>query len=853
MCHPSLELLSAVLPIGKKSRGTSLRWLFLSSAVVIASVVTPSASALNMLADITTNTVTDFGTYKPRLVNVTPSAAPYTIASDFSNVVNFSQFTFTDAQKNLLRHNGFVAIPKTYPSYGGPAPFGEMYDVYNYARDNDLPIFVTVDALLHTYHELYDYALRTIETQRFLRDLDRLTSAMITASRAQFNQATNSKVKAAAQLNVAYFAVATKLLSTTATIPADVAATVTAEIALINAHTAIALSPIFGYPEDYTQYVPRGHYTLSPELERYFRAMMWYGRMTFHSEAGVVSLAKAREATRRALLITQLMHKVSVTTEPALTVWERIYLPTVFFVGKSDDLTVYKYAAIARTIYGANLASVPVNSFGDEAKLTAFLNQVAALPPPLIAADEWGKGFRFMGQRFIPDSYMFEEMVLPRVPGRTMPRGLDVMAILGSPRAFEILDHVYHDTNYTSYVLQLNALKAEFAAMDDAVWAQNLYWNWLYCLMPMLAPKGAGFPTYMRAVAWMDKDLACVLGSWAELRHDTLLYAKQSSSMGASSQAFRDAFVEANPWAFARMASLTRLMIDGLSDQGLLLSEFGGRLRDLEQLLLSLKVIAEKELTNQPLTILECRLIRMIGRRLANLTIFEPRGDFTSDDDMALIADVHSDYVTGNCLEVGVGRPLTIYVVNKSENQLVIAIGSAFSYYEFPQPLSNRLTDEAWRQMLSSASPPTLQPWLGSYIDLSANFNLGTPRNAHDPYGNPYGTGWSAMTIRITAMSSWPDTCYNVRVRLPAYEVLFTSIALEATSGGYRKVIALPWVSGGRYETKVYEGVLALRGWPIGLVTATAYAPQNMGLFNTTTFSHAPPAAMPTRLWQRYY
>ena len=39
----------------------------------------------------------------------------------------------------------------------------------------------------------------------------------------------------------------------------------------------------------------------------------------------------------------------------------------------------------------------------------------------------------------------------------------------------------------------------------------------------------------MKNVAWTDKDLQTFLGSWTELRHDTLLYAKQSSTMLATS------------------------------------------------------------------------------------------------------------------------------------------------------------------------------------------------------------------------------------------------------------------------------------------------------------------------------
>ena len=68
------------------------------------------------------------------------------------------------------------------------------------------------------------------------------------------------------------------------------------------------------------------------------------------------------------------------------------------------------------------------------------------------------------------------------------------------------------------------------APIPAADWAQNLYWNWLYTLLPLLEPKGEGWPVFMQNQAWTDKSLNTALGSWAELRHDTILYAKQSET-----------------------------------------------------------------------------------------------------------------------------------------------------------------------------------------------------------------------------------------------------------------------------------------------------------------------------------
>ena len=200
-----------------------------------------------------------------------------------------------------------------------------------------------------------------MEYNFFVKDLEGLNAAMLQAAQAQYTAATDEKVREAARLNMAFFAVATRLLTPEAGVPAEVADLVEAELALIDAHAGFAPSPIFGYREDYSQYVPRGHYTRNETFQRYFRAMMWYGRMMFRLAPGTGAEAQeiGRRETRQAILITLAMSNAQVGDEPALEVWERIYGPTVFYVGRTDDLNVYDYLEVLRQVYGCLLYTSP--------------------------------------------------------------------------------------------------------------------------------------------------------------------------------------------------------------------------------------------------------------------------------------------------------------------------------------------------------------------------------------------------------------------------------------------------------------------------------------------------------------
>jgi len=470
-----------------------------------------------MLATISEDVETEFATYHPIIVNIVPNAPQFIVEPDFSNVSNFSRFEFTDAQKEKLRTHGFVAV------HSGLL---EMYDVYKNCELNNIPVFVTVDAMLHVFHEQFDYILKTLEKEQFLSDITALTNAMLTGSVDDHTTAVNADVKEAARYNVAYFAVVKKLVEGSYVPPAYVQSLVDSELSLINALDGWTSSPIFVGSHDYSQFTVRGHYEGDSDLEKYFKAMMWYGYMRFSINDVDPWVAIPEEALRRmilqGLLVTRLTHKLAVSTEDAYDVWNRIYQPTVFFVGKTDDINVDAFDEAARAVYGDDYKNLSPDQLGEATNLDSFVALVNALPGHRIG-DDLSKSFRFIGQRFIPDSYITE---VTSTTGR-MPYGLDVMSVLGSQRAYEILRDVYADIPP-----QLDSLRDEFAALEDEVWAQNLYWNWLYCLMPLLEIKGEGYPPFVQTTAWQDKDLAAAFGSWAELRHDTMLFAKQSLYAG---------------------------------------------------------------------------------------------------------------------------------------------------------------------------------------------------------------------------------------------------------------------------------------------------------------------------------
>ncbi|HPO13632.1 MAG TPA: DUF3160 domain-containing protein, partial [Candidatus Hydrogenedentes bacterium] len=713
--------------------------------------------------------------YEPVEPPATPNAAGYALPLDLGDITNYDHVEEAmisiqlDLGDTSLSANGFAVygnIDWPFLMPGVPFPPDDIIVPYEYLRLRDVPIFITADTLLHLYHVQFDETLRDIEEREFAADIEALTAALLERAQAQFAQYTGDLAEAARR-NVAYLAVAQQLLAPGAEVPAPVALEVAGELAKIAAHEGFDASDIFLYNEDYSQYVPRGHYTRSETLERYFRAMMWYGRMAFLLKGAenwgpigeaLVSEYDARIQTLQAVLLATAVEAVDVGARSGREVWDRMYAITAFYVGLADDLTPYEYLDVINRLFGSDFDPTELE---DEQAFFTLKTRLALLRTPQIFGGtgnvfvvppvtpdslnlvlEKTKGMRLMGQRFIPDSYMFQHLVFPEVLwytgsvdpapftlgetggglGRCYPRGLDVMAVLGSSLAETILVEG-SDTLYEGYDARLAELREEFAGFRPADWHRNLYWAWLDMLNPLITPLPEGYPNFMRTEAWGKKSLNAALASWTELRHDTILYAKPSYTPGFTYEPDVTGYVEPVPEFYGRLLALTRMTREGLSDFSALSPEAEARLVSLDSVLERLLDLAGKELANEWLTEDDYEYIRTFGKVLESVVFGlnegEGEGEGVAESlRTTLVADVHTHGIEALVVEEAVGNVDLIAVACPTPaGEVFLALGPVFAYYEFKHPMNDRLTDEAWRELLASVDAPKRSEWYTLVVD----------------------------------------------------------------------------------------------------------------------------------------
>ncbi len=501
------------------------------------------------------------------------------------------------------------------------------------------------------------------------------------------------------------------------------------ELDLINNSKGIIGSPLFTplrpvFKNDYSQFKPRSHYTKNDILKSYFIAMMWYGRMGFP--------LKSQELTQDALIITKQINNLKVGDENLSKLWSDMSATIDFFVGETDDLTAYQYTELIKKIYKNNITNKELTN---KKLLTNFIQTaVNQLPPPKIISEaldvyddidhrkEFLKEimqFRFMGQRFTPDAYIINSLTqgvgapdsetgqkLPSMPTALMPisllqpdnkivkKYLDEWVIKSAPDSDKVIAKFY------------NQLNNEFSAYGEDVWTQNIYWSWLYCFKPLLSNYDTGYPFFMANENWQKKNLGTVLGSYTELKHDTLLYAKQSyAELGGGCDNPEEippvvkGYVEPDLVFWNRIIALAKTTENGLKNRKIFPKEFEYKFKAFIESSEFFKQIAEQELLNKKISDEDFEKLRTINSKLKRIVEPLMGQELTIKEKRAgIIADIHTDAVKKKILYEATGKPFVLFVVVNDINGTRLTRGAVFNHYEFTEPLDERLADEDWQK-----------------------------------------------------------------------------------------------------------------------------------------------------------
>ncbi len=614
-------------------------------------------------------------------------------------------FPLNDPAWQQLEESGFVILKEPR--------FPNMYTLYREIFMRHLPVYVSADSIMDTLHVSFDRILIELERRVFVLQLQNMLQTVLW-------QGSDLRALSGPQSDwlvddvVWWLYTAQSLLSgSTTQVPPSQLSRVTLFLQAVESGSLQEFD-YFGsnYKLDFSQYKARGHYTRSPDLIRYFQCMTFIQRLPFYVD----------ESPRHAA-VAWAISNLTADGLTSLDQWLSL------FFGDPDSMDAAQMNMLA-----GSLNIQKADWFVDETNYLAFrldlekrdlgrqqiLSHILDHNPNSTDFTPLPKLFSVLGQRYAVDSHVLSNVVWDRVPAlddgtkRTMPDPLDAWFALGNRFT---LNSLSQDVVLYEYQKNLAAMDWIIAGISDSFWDANWYHGWLNALRTLNRDTtSSGYPDTMRTQAWEQKTMNSQCGSWAQLRHDSLLYVKQSySSYGCE---YPDAWVDPYPDFYRQLQTLVDLAHDRLGpavfniklpEQGGLPAFDGSRVKrflesfstSMEQLALiaesmqNAEPLSEEALAffNGMLTLEGCVsddyrgwLTNMLyGFQLAEAENFEPT-----------LADVHTDpgdeWTQPQYLHVGAGQPRLMIITIDQGCGSRAYVGPVFGYHQLTLP--ERQTDE---------------------------------------------------------------------------------------------------------------------------------------------------------------
>ena len=657
-------------------------------------------------------------------------------------------------EKQLLESNGFVVTERLRQQ--------SVVDQLLYIWRNDLPLFISTDAILHALGRSYDRIIKDVELGLLIDRLSTLLTHMHDRlSDLDAKYSANPLMRPMLRDVDLYLVVARKLLGhDVAPFYSDNASEIDDLLALIE-QERLASYALFAQASreiDFSQFKPRGHYTHGEDLKKYFRAMMWLGRTEMYLSAPQAVLGNASQEmediqrqTIDAVLLLELMDSWD-----AETLYIEIEDILTFLIGEQDNLTVPDLRIIlaSLTLEDASQLLDPtiLQAFQDRLEVEGLgsqkiLSQVLRQDPMAPESVQPASAFMLFGQRFIIDSYVTGNVVFDKIwyqgskVGRLFPSTLDVVYTLGNDVASQLLvpelDQYHYSTN-------LAALRFLVDSQDSSFWQSSIYNMWLDLLRTLNPPSERDcLPFFMQSAAWWCEKTNTQLASWDELRHNNILYAKQSYTTGVVCS-YPSAYVEPFPEFYRCLQRLAETSETYFSNVAFSDAYLGAQIvnyfNQFSSIMQTLGTIAQKELdgiapTEQEVTFMK-EMLYMHTISVVCYSWEEPDGwygdllygeDPVESDDAEeqaseyIVADYHTvptdraGNLVGWVLHAGTGPiDLGIITVAVPGSEAEAFMGPMMSYYEYTTTNFQRLTDEEWEtSYLLLATRPT---WTSSYL-----------------------------------------------------------------------------------------------------------------------------------------
>jgi hypothetical protein len=537
-----------------------------------------------------------------------------------------------------------------------------LYEAYDYGTQYPPPFLVTTDLEWENFGAAYNGVFILLERQQAVPAFEAFV--------------------AAANVALTHASAASRWARTFAAITAFYHGDDTGEAGRIAHQQGKAFSTVLDSTFNYAELTPRGHYTSSPEMGRYFRAVHY-----------LTTIGRVTDAAPLGSLPADVRQKAMA--------WIDVYRA---FIAPSRSKLIWQ-AGTAPAAY----AKHPW--------------QWASVFPL-----SWGIDNEALESSVYHSKWPVDEQIVGPRGRRLIPSGVDVAEVFGNALARSLL--AGDVAAYPRLGPVLDGIGARRPAPTDST---SLYQRWLDAIGVEWADSSTMPGAHPNSPVWPAKRLQTGLASWATLREATILVTERPEAAEAGEGGFEEllpqltrGYVEPAPRTFEAIAGL----YDALAATVAASHDFAGgsktqwndeplqdgvqrRLAASSEEARRFAQMATRELRGEALSDKDYDAIRSVGGSIEHqFLIYKSLAEkdlaLSVPDPLPKVADVAGGDSLG-LLEAAVGGPLEWDQIVPFFGRRQIAIGSVYSYYEFTS--GTPYTNELWRSEIAKHPRPAwIQP-----------------------------------------------------------------------------------------------------------------------------------------------
>lgn len=592
------------------------------------------------------------------------------------NAINRFQYeSLSSAAWDQIERNGFVILDQ---------PCNQPTNQYIANYYDDLPPIITTDMVLQQLHLFYGSLENEIEAV-YLSDILKTMLEIINVELySSYEKTLDPTIEKAIEESLLYYSIPYAVITGNKTnLIGNYTQIYFNELTKVLEGAGTGSKVIKNNNFNYQIFKPYAQYTKNDKTEKYYKAITWLQRINL--------CLNDEDEFYRAILIAYIINR-----SPDLKNSYKEYMELkTYFSSQKEQFTFWDLADVINRLEG-------IKVFED-----LFKEQtMSELKDMLGLKDSESCQIRVS---LMPVEYQNLYTDLSQsIKDSDNPTPIQLFAALQNHAAISMAGSQTNEAAIMENLLKIST-QEEAKSID-----------WLSTLLTGL-DNSDGMPPIMNQDPWKMKNLNAALAAWVQLNERVNIQVKKVSveESRKEKRTVLIGYVEPNIVFFDAATTLLQNTSSFFMDRHMLSKNSSANIKRLTELLIFLKSISQKQITNQQITPEEYRQIASMGTTFQELAFSYLNLNYSSEthelaNNIAYATDVFQGGKDKNHIS-GIGQCQVILVPVEIDGYIYLTQGSVYSYYEITNYSKTYINQNEWVNILANQDKYSLTPLLKDY------------------------------------------------------------------------------------------------------------------------------------------